>query len=608
VASSRQAPVTAGHRALDARGREAAVQALEVVAVRPQRRALRPVEVHAGVLQRVVLVEQLRADGADVRQAVVRLDERREPARAVRQHVGVQQQQQAPAGGARPDVVGVGEAEVAPQQHEPERHVVHPRQALGQPHRLLGQLRASRGRRRGRPRASRVGDERGELVLEEVDALVERDEHRHVGGRGRRAVGVDRRDLLRAGPVRHQPRQGRLGVVGQERRVGSGVVRQVVEDRRPGRERVREHRRHGRLDGVTGGVAQLDAPALAEPARRRQREGREEAGAGLPGSRCGLAVEGVDVRAGVAAEPRQHVGRRTLRRDHDQADGLGLGVAQPAADVVGALVERVQLVDEQPSGLRRLDLHARQRLAQRLVDGVQLLGDLAAVRAAARRRRDAGEEGRGDLAALDVDAAEPLPGQGPHVADDGVELLGREEQADPPEPDDDRLRRPVGADGGQEAGALGTQRPARQGDGVRVRQGQVPRVVADGAHGVPARGQIGLLPVPADEHQLVPDAAGVLHLADDDALRRQRPDRRRVRGSGRGERQGLQPDRGRSRQRRGRGGLEREVQLSGRHGRAPGRGGGRAGTSWSRQEASRRAGRPGRGARPARPGRAPPAR
>jgi len=87
-----------GHRSPLGGAVEAAVQALEGVRELPAAARRIAAELDPGVLDRAVVVEQLRGDGAGLRQRVVGLGQLRQPAGPVGQNVGVEQEQQPAAG------------------------------------------------------------------------------------------------------------------------------------------------------------------------------------------------------------------------------------------------------------------------------------------------------------------------------------------------------------------------------------------------------------------------------------------------------------------------------------------------------------------------------
>jgi len=109
----------------------------------------------------------------------------RQPARLVGEHVAVQQQEQSPGGQRGARVGRPGEAEVASQQHQPERHTVQRVQLACERAGVTGELRAVQHVDQVRTAQLGVGGEGGHLMLEEVDPSVERDDDADVGrGRG----------------------------------------------------------------------------------------------------------------------------------------------------------------------------------------------------------------------------------------------------------------------------------------------------------------------------------------------------------------------------------------------------------------------------------------
>ncbi len=149
------------------------------------------VEVHAGVLERVVLVEQLGTERADALGRVVEGAHRADPARSVGNHVRVEQQQARPGGDLDAEVVGAGKARSRGQVDDPKGDSVETEQLA----RLLGEfIRLLRGVQHVdevRLDQLRVPRELQHLVLDEVEALVERHDDRDRRVRWRLAVDID---------------------------------------------------------------------------------------------------------------------------------------------------------------------------------------------------------------------------------------------------------------------------------------------------------------------------------------------------------------------------------------------------------------------------------
>ena len=147
------------------------------------------------MLQGVVLEEQLGAERADLLLGVVEPGQARQPARPVRQHVGVEQQQQLPARERGAAVVGHGVAAVLGEHDGAEGNAVELEQLAGES--------LERRREVGRVEdVDQVGfaqlgivNELRQLLLEEVDPAVERDDDRDVGDRAGLAVLEDRVDV-----------------------------------------------------------------------------------------------------------------------------------------------------------------------------------------------------------------------------------------------------------------------------------------------------------------------------------------------------------------------------------------------------------------------------
>jgi hypothetical protein len=132
-------------------------------------------------MDRVVLVQELRADGPDLRDGVVEAHKLAEPARPVGHDVAVEEQEQPATRHLCAQVVRGREPAVVREDDDAERHAVQAEQAA----RLREQCVALIGRVEHIDEVCRLDlgivDELRELVLEEVDAAVERHDQRHVG-------------------------------------------------------------------------------------------------------------------------------------------------------------------------------------------------------------------------------------------------------------------------------------------------------------------------------------------------------------------------------------------------------------------------------------------
>jgi hypothetical protein len=214
------------------------------------------------------------------------------------------------------------------------------------------------------------------------------------------------------------------------------------------------------------------------------------------------------------AQARRDVGPAALGGHHDQTGHICLGVAQPAADVEGCVVQRIQLVDEQAARLLGIDLHCRQRLAQRLAHSVQLLRELTRC-ARCRMRDEAREERRGELATVGVESRQSLPGHGPDVDQHLAQLVGLHQHRDAAEPEQQRLARQLAGHGGEESGAAG-RTAVHLADQVVLGEAQDLRVDAWRTRPLAWLQRGRLLAVPAQYDHAVADPADVPHLADDD--------------------------------------------------------------------------------------------